>query len=87
MLSPEKFKAFSQAITHFHPLLQNLYATVDSIKLRLKQASDSITQKVFYNDWMRVHYATNILIVTPVDTNSSSVFSVNDTSHNSTFAE
>eukprot|EP00957_Ditylum_brightwellii_P154886 11788205-Ditylum_brightwellii.AAC.1 len=55
------------AIRKKYPLLhkEQVFGTMNGLKLYLQQNSDHVIQNAFYNSWKYDHYITNIFLFTP----------------------
>ena len=48
-----------------HPALQDVWCTMDGLKLYLQPSSDCTTQKNFYNGWTHDHYVGAVIVFCP----------------------
>eukprot|EP00957_Ditylum_brightwellii_P100099 7628499-Ditylum_brightwellii.AAC.1 len=77
------------AIRKKYPLLckEQVFGTMDRLKLYLQQSSDHVIQNVFYNSWKHDHYFTNIFLFTPDSMIRAMVINMPGTTHDSTATE
>lgn len=88
MLTAGKFsslfcKAFKLSLT----LLHGVYATLDNLKLQLKQSTDYVIQNMFYTEWTHCYYFTNVLAFAPDETIIACAIMDPGALHDSTVAE
>ena len=63
--SAEKIEEYKVAITQQYPVLENVWATMDGLKLRIQQASSTQQQALFYNGWKHDHFVTAVMCFCP----------------------
>ena len=61
MPTHEKLKECWAVIQARHPALEDVWGTMDGLKLRIESASDFLTQSRFYNGWKCDHFVTGVL--------------------------
>lgn len=61
----EEVKFLQRIIAEKYPLLSDVYAVADGLKLLLQQSGDSVIQNMFYNGWTHDHYVSNIFVFAP----------------------
>ena len=61
----EKNQEYKQAVHQRHPFLEDVWCTMDGIKLMLKCAGDDDIQNRFYNGWTCYHYIGAVLVFCP----------------------
>jgi hypothetical protein len=84
-----EMQQYTQAIASKHASLgeQNVWCTVDGLKLMLEQAPTSMIQEQFYNGWTHDHYVTSVLCFCPDGTIPIAAFNMPGSFHDSTVAE
>lgn len=55
MPSFNEVKLYQEAISTKYPILENVYAVADGLKLHLEQSGDCVIQEMFYSDWTHDH--------------------------------
>lgn len=65
MPTQSEYKACNALILQNYPLLHDVYAVCDGLKLRSEQSPDYIIQNIFYNGWTHNHYVSNELFFIP----------------------
>ena len=48
-----------------HPVLDNVWGTMDGLKCRIEQPADLLVQRHFYNVWKCDHFITTVLCFSP----------------------
>ena len=56
---------YQDAVRQCHPMLQNVWCTMDGIKLLLECTGDEEVQNQFYNGWISDHYVSAVLVFCP----------------------
>ena len=64
----ETIEDYKKAIASKHPLLRDVWMTMDGLKLHLEASPSCAIQNCFYNGWTHDHYMSNILIFSPAGT-------------------
>ena len=85
--SAEKIEEYKVAITQQYPVLENVWATMDGLKLRIQQASSTQQQALFYNGWKHDHFVTAVMCFCPDGTIPITFFNVPGAQHDSTVCE
>lgn len=85
--SAEKIEEYKVAITQQYPILENVWATMDGLKLRIQQASSTQQQALFYNGWKHDHFVTAVMCFCPDGTIPMTFFNVPGAQHDSTVCE
>lgn len=70
-----------------HPLLHNVWCTMDGLKLMIEASSKEDTQNNFYNGWQHDHYVNAVLCFAPDGTIRACCYNVPGSVHDSTIAE
>lgn len=70
-----------------HPALNDVWGTMDGLKVLIEDAGDFITQSRFYNGWKCDHYVTSVLCFAPDGTIPAAFFNVPGCTHDSTVAD
>ena len=83
----EKIEEYKNAVRRLHPRLEDVFMTMDGLKLYLEQSPDSMIQNRFYNGWTHDHYVTNVLGFVPDGTIAICCMNVPGCIHDSTVAE
>lgn len=65
MPDEEEVRFCQSTIAAKYPLLADVYAVADGLKLHLEQSGDCVIQNMFYNGWTHDHYVGNIFIFSP----------------------
>lgn len=87
MPSHEKLEEYRSAIQARHPVLENVWGTMDGLKLRIESASNFLTQSRFYNGWKSDHFITSVLCFAPDGTIPAAFYNVPGCTHDSTVAD
>ena len=82
----EKIIEYQGAVTQRHPLLQNVWCTMDGIKLLLECAGDDEEQNQYYNGWTCDHYVSAVFVFCPDGTIPICCYNVPGTVHDSKIA-
>ena len=85
--SAEKIEEYKAAIAEKYPVLENVWATMDGLKLRIQQASTTEKQALYYNGWKHDHFVTAVLCFCPDGTIPMAFFNVPGAQHDSTVCE
>jgi DDE superfamily endonuclease len=80
-------KVFESAITERHPLLPDVWCTMDGLKLRLEVSGNNATQNKFHNGWIHDQYVTGVFVFCPGGTICISCYNVPGSVHYSRVAE
>jgi DDE superfamily endonuclease len=75
------------AILSRHPLLTDVWCTMDGLKLRLEKPADALTQAKFYNGWTHDHYVTGVFVFCPDGTIPLCCYNYPGSIHDSKVAE
>ena len=70
-----------------HPVLNDVWGTMDGLKVTIEAAGDFITQSRFYNGWKCDHFVTSVLCFAPDGTIPAASFNIPGCAHDSTVAE
>jgi hypothetical protein len=68
MGSDEKIILWIEGIAAKYPDLDNVYLSVDGLKLRLQEPGDDRVQNYFYNGWTSDHYVSYLFAFAPDST-------------------
>lgn len=85
--SAEKIEEYKAAINQQYPVLNDVWATMDGLKLRIQQASSTDQQALFYNGWKHDHFVTAVMCFCPDGTIPLTFFNVPGAQHDSTVCE
>ena len=85
--SAEKLEEYRGIIQQQHPVLDNVWGTMDGLKVRIEKAPDEIVQSRFFNGWKSDHYVTGVLGFVPDGTIALAFYNVPGCSHDSTVAD
>ncbi len=85
--SADKIEEYKAAITRQYPILENVWATMDGLKLRIQQAGTTQKQALFYNGWKHDHFVTAVMCFCPDGTIPITFFNVPGAQHDSTVCE
>jgi hypothetical protein len=69
-----------------HPLLENVWCTMDGLKLMIEVSSNDDDQNNYYNGWTHDHYVNAVLCFNPDGTIRISCYNVLGSVHDSTVA-
>lgn len=69
-----------------HPLLENVWCTMDGLKLMIEVSSNDDDQNNYYNGWTHDHYVTGVLCFSPDGNIRISCYNVPGSVHDSTVA-
>jgi hypothetical protein len=83
----EKLEEYRSAIESCHPVLSNVWSTMDGLKVRIEAAQDEIVQSRFYNGWKSDHFVTGVLCFVPDGTIAIAFYNVPGCCHDSTVAD
>jgi hypothetical protein len=83
----QKLEEYRSMIHSRHPLLDNVWGTMDGIKVRIEVAPDEIVQSRFYNGWKSDHFVTGVLGFAPDGTIALAFYNVPGCCHDSTVAD
>ena len=84
--SVERIREYQEAVSRRHPLLNDVWCTMDGIKLMLECAADDDVQNRFYNGWTCDHYIGAVLVFCPDRTIPICCYNVPGTVHDSNIA-
>lgn len=87
MPTNEKLEEYRSMIAARHPALNDVWGTMDGLKVLIEDAGDFITQSRFYNGWKCDHYVTSVLCFAPDGTIPAAFFNVPGCTHDSTVAD
>jgi hypothetical protein len=82
-----KLQEYQEIISHMHPDLQDVWGTMDGLKIRIEQAPDGVVQGPFYDGWKCDHYVTTVLCVAHNGTIPACFYNVPGCKHDSTVAD
>lgn len=85
--SAERIEEYKAAIKQQYPVLENVWATMDGLKLPIQQASTTQQQALFYNGWKHGHFVTAVMCFCPDGTIPMTFFNVPGAQHDSTVCE
>ena len=63
--SEDVIEEYKRLVMERHPLLTDVWMTMDGLKLRLQQSPHTAIQARFYNGWTCDHYVSNVLGFSP----------------------
>jgi hypothetical protein len=63
--SVDEIESLKAAFAVQHPLLNDCWAMMDSLKLYLQQVGSGEIQECFYNGWTHDHYLTSVFCFCP----------------------
>ena len=87
MPSHDKLKEYCQMIHLRHPALDNVWGSMDGLKVPIEQPSDSLVQTRFYYGWKCAHYVTAVLCFVPDGTIPAAFYNVCGVCHDSQVAD
>ena len=58
-------RLFQDHVRQRHPVLENVWCTMDGLKLCLQQSGNATTQNNFYNGWTHDHYVSSVFVFCP----------------------
>ena len=82
-----RIQLFQECIKERHPALQDVWCTMDGLKLYLQPSSDCNTQNNFYNGWTHDHYVGAVIVFCPDGTIPICCYNVPGSVHDSMIAE
>ena len=85
--SDQEIEEYKNAIKSRHPLLDEVWCTMDGVKLMLESSGIPIEQNMFYNGWTHDTYVSNVICFCPDGTIPITCFNVPGCQHDSTIAE
>ena len=83
----ERIVQYQDSIRQRHPRLENVWCTMDGIKLLLECSGDDNVQNQFYNGWTCDHYVSAVLVFCPDGTIPICCYNVPGTVHDSKIAQ
>jgi hypothetical protein len=83
----DKLEEYMTVIEARHPVLNNVWSTMDGIKVRIEEAPDEVVQSRFYNGWKSDHFVTGVLCFFPDETMAIAFYNVPSCCHDSTVAD
>jgi DDE superfamily endonuclease len=78
---------YQEAVKERHPALQNVWCTMDGLKILLQQSGDTTIQNNYYNGWTHDHYVSAVIVFCPDGTIPAACYNVPGCVHDSTIAE
>ena len=63
--SADRIEEYKAATKEQYPVLENVWATMDGLKLPIQQASTTQQQALFYNGWKHGHFVTAVMCFCP----------------------
>jgi hypothetical protein len=82
----EQIAEYQDAVRQRHPMLDNVWCTMDRIKLLLECAGDDDEQNQYYNRWTCDHYVSAVLVLCPDGTIPICCYNIPGTVHDSKVA-
>ena len=83
----DKLEEYRQVIASRHPALQDVWGTMDGLKVMIEEAPDGIVQSRFYNGWKSAHFVTSVFCFAPDGTIPPCFYNVPGCTHDSTVAD
>jgi hypothetical protein len=80
-------RMYLEVIKTKYPLLGDVYAMADGLKLRLEASWRSEIQNVFYNGWTHDHYVSCVFVFSPAGTIIACAVNAPGCMHDSQIAE
>jgi hypothetical protein len=78
---------YKDCIRRKYPLLEDVWCTMDGLKLCLQQSGDVVLQNMFYNGWTHDHYVSSVLVFCPDGTIPMCCLNAPGCMHDSAIAE
>jgi hypothetical protein len=85
--SPREIEEYKAVIKERHINLEDVWTTMDGLKLYLQQANNIVIQARYYNGWTHDHYVTNVFCFCPDGTIPIAFFNVPGSVHDSQVAD
>ncbi len=85
--SDDLLTEYAQSIENRHNNLQNVWSTMDGLKLEIEIAPETDRQALFYNGWVHGHYISNIFVFTPAGTIPICCLNMPGSYHDSTICD
>jgi DDE superfamily endonuclease len=85
--SPDKIQEYKAMVSARHPLLHDVWCTMDGLKLKIQSPPDKIVQNRFYNGWQHDTYITGVFVFCPDGTIPICTFNIPGSMHDSAVAE
>ncbi len=82
----DRVQQYKDSIQIQHPSLENVWCTMDGLKLMIECSSNDDEQNHFYNGWTCDHYVSAVLVFCPDGTNPICCYNVPGTIHDSNIA-
>jgi DDE superfamily endonuclease len=76
-----------QEIRNRHPLLTDVWCTMDGLKLRLQSSGNTIIQRKYYNGWTHDQYVTGVFVFCPYGTIPICCYNLPGSLHDSKVAD
>lgn len=83
----QQVEEYKTAIKERHPLLENVWCTMDGLKVLLQRARNNKIQNMYYNGWTHDHYVSNVFVFAPDGTIPICCYNVPGSIHDSKIAE
>ena len=83
----ESINLYKTSVQTRHPSLENVWCTMDGLKLLLECSSDEDEQNRYYNGWTCDHYISAVLVFCPDGTIPIAAFNMPGSFHDSSVAE
>ena len=87
MPSHKQLETCGALIERHHPALSDVWGTINSLKIKIDEPPDEITQSWFYNGWMHCHFMTAVLCFAFDGTIPVCYYNVPGCSHHGTVAD
>jgi hypothetical protein len=85
--SVHNIREYQEVIERRHPLLRDVWCSMDGLKIYLQQAGCQLIQGMFYNGWLHDHYVSGIFVFCPDGTIACCCYNVPGSVHDSMIAE
>jgi hypothetical protein len=82
----EQIGFYKRRIQERHPALQDVWCTMDGLKLKLQQSGNQVIQNNYYNGWTHDHYVSNVFVFCPDGTIPICYYNVPGSLHDSNIA-
>lgn len=82
----EEMIKYKEAVSARHPLLNEVWCSMDGLKLLLECSGDEEEQGDFYNGWTHDHYVTAVIVFCPDGTIPMCCYNVPGSQHDSKIA-
>lgn len=85
--SEAEARDFCAAFAAHYPMLHDVFAVADGLKIQIQASGDFLTQNRYYNGWTHGHYVGSVLVFAPNGTIVACAINAPGSMHDSSIAE